>query len=306
MFWTNIKRIMRAGYTSFRRGGTVTFASILTLVITLSLVNFIVLMNVAVNSTVEMVKNKVDVIVYFVPSADEKKILDLKDSISNLSQVKDVTYVSRTEALADFEKKHVNDYVELQALNETPDNPFGAELKIVAATVTDYDSIATYLKNDVMQKQGYDNIIEKINYTENKVVIDKLNRVIENVRIILGILLLLFSLVAIIITHNTVRLTIYTAREEIAVMRLVGGSRWYVRGPFMVQAMLSSALAAVITTVLFLPILYYASGAATFFGVDFFAYYIRHLYVVLPILLGSGVVLGFISSLIATRKYLKL
>lgn len=306
MFWTNTKRIMRAGYISFKRGGTVTFASILTLVITLSLVNFIVLMNVAVNSTVEMVKNKVDVIVYFVPTADEKKIFDLKDKISNLTQVKDVSYVSRADALAEFEKKHVNDYVELQALNETPGNPFGAELKIVAASVTDYDGIAAYLKNDVMQKQGYDNIIEKINYTENKFVIDKLNRVIENVRIIVGILLLLFALVAIIITHNTVRLTIYTAREEIAVMRLVGGSRSYVRGPFMVQAMLSSALAAIITTVLFLPILYYASGAATFFGVDFFAYYVRHLYVFIPILLGSGIVLGFISSLIATRKYLKL
>ncbi len=306
MFWTNLRRIMRAGYTSFKRGGTVTFASILTLVITLSLINFIVLMNVAVNSTVQMVKNKVDVIVYFVPSADEKKILTLQENISKLTQVKNVTYVSRADALAEFEKKHVNDYVELQALNETPDNPFGAELKIVASSVADYDTISSYLKNEVMQKQGYDNLVEKINYAENKLVIDKLNRVIENARVIAGILLILFALVAIVITHNTVRLTIYTAREEIAVMRLVGGSRWYVRGPFIVQAIISSTLAAVITTVLFMPILYYSSGVANFFGVDFFAYYIRHLYVVLPILLGSGIVLGFISSLIATRKYLSL
>ena len=306
MFWTNLRRIMRAGYTSFKRGGTVTFASILTLVITLSLINFIVLMNVAVNSTVQMVKNKVDVIVYFVPSADEKKILTLQENISKLTQVKNVTYVSRADALAEFEKKHVNDYVELQALNETPDNPFGAELKIVASSVADYDTISSYLKNEVMQKQGYDNLVEKINYAENKLVIDKLNRVIENARVIAGILLILFALVAIVITHNTVRLTIYTAREEIAVMRLVGGSRWYVRGPFIVQAIISSTLAAVVTTVLFMPILYYSSGVANFFGVDFFAYYIRHLYVVLPILLGSGIVLGFISSLIATRKYLSL
>ncbi len=306
MFWTNLRRIMRAGYTSFKRGGTVTFASILTLVITLSLINFIVLMNVAVNSTVQMVKNKVDVIVYFVPSADEKKILTLQENISKLTQVKNVTYVSRADALAEFEKKHVNDYVELQALNETPDNPFGAELKIVASSVADYDTISSYLKNEVMQKQGYDNLVEKINYAENKLVIDKLNRVIENARVIAGILLILFALVAIVITHNTVRLTIYTAREEIAVMRLVGGSRSYVRGPFIVQAIICSTFAAFITTILFMPILYYSSGVANFFGVDFFAYYIRHLYVVLPILLGSGIVLGFISSLIATRKYLKL
>ena len=306
MFWTNLKRIMRAGYTSFKRGGTVTFASVLTLVITLSLVNFIFLMNVAVNSTVEMVKDKVDVIVYFVPSANEKKVLDLKDTIAGLSQVKNVTYVSRADALAEFQKKHENDYVELQALNETPDNPFGAELKIVANSVADYDIVANYLKNDVMQKQGYDNLIEKINYVENKVIIDKLSRVIDNAKIVVAILLLLFALVAVIITHNTVRLTIYTAREEIAVMRLVGGSRSYVRGPFMVAAVVSGILAAVITTVLFMPILYYASGAATFFGIDFFAYYIRHLYIVFPILLGSGIVLGIISSLIATRKYLKL
>ncbi len=297
---------MRAGYTSFKRGGTVTFASVLTLVITLSLVNFIFLMNVAVNSTVEMVKDKVDVIVYFVPSANEKKVLDLKDTIAGLSQVKNVTYVSRADALAEFQKKHENDYVELQALNETPDNPFGAELKIVANSVADYDIVANYLKNDVMQKQGYDNLIEKINYVENKVIIDKLSRVIDNAKIVVAILLLLFALVAVIITHNTVRLTIYTAREEIAVMRLVGGSRSYVRGPFMVAAVVSGILAAVITTVLFMPILYYASGAATFFGIDFFAYYIRHLYIVFPILLGSGIVLGIISSLIATRKYLKL
>ncbi|MGI9118342.1 MAG: cell division protein FtsX [Minisyncoccia bacterium] len=306
MFWINIKRITKAGYNSFKRGGTVTFASVLTLVITLSLVNFIVLMNVAVSSTVEMVKNKVDVIVYFVPSAEEKKILTLKENLSKLSQVKDVSYVSRAQALEEFEKKHVNDYVELQALNETPDNPFGAELKVVASNVGDYDTIANYIKNEVMQKQGYDTIIEKVNYTDNKNVIDKLSRVVDNARVIAGILLALFSLIAIVITHNTVRLTIYTAREEIAVMRLVGGSRWYVRGPFVVQAIISSTLAALITTVLFIPVLYYSSGVANFFGVDFFAYYIRHLYVVFPILLFSGAVLGFVSSLIATKKYLSL
>jgi len=306
MFWINLKRIMRAGYTSFKRGGTVTFASILTLVVTLSLINFIVLMNVAVNSTVEMVKDKFDVIVYFIPSANEKKVLDLKDKIATLSQVKTVSYVSRADALAEFEKKHVNDYVELQALNETPENPFGAELKIVANSVSDYELIASYLKNEIMQKQGYDSLIDKINYTENKIIIDKLSRVIDNARIIVAILLALFAVVAIIITHNTVRLTIYTAREEIAVMRLVGGSRSYVRGPFMVAAVISGILAALIVAVLFIPMLYYASGVATFFGVDFFAYYVRHIYIIFPILLGSGILLGVISSTIATRKYLKL
>ena len=114
-------------------------------------------------------------------------------------------------------------------------------------------------------------------------------------------------LLAVIVTFNTVRLAIYFSREEISVMRLVGASRAHIRGPFIVEGALYGLVATVVTLVIFLPItLWFGKHMTDFFqGINLFTYYLTHLYVFLAVLLVFGIGLGALSSVLATRKYLR-
>nr|MBP6925896.1 FtsX-like permease family protein [Candidatus Paceibacterota bacterium] len=149
--------------------------------------------------------------------------------------------------------------------------------------------------------------IEKINYNQNKNIIDKLNDIMDTVQRLGLIVTLFFIVISILITFNTIRLAIYGAREEIAVMRLVGADKKYIRGPFMVEGILYGIGATFLTVIISIPItLWFNTFGEVFFGgMDIFAYYITNLPQIFIILLVVGVLLGIISSFFATRRYLK-
>jgi cell division transport system permease protein len=109
-----------------------------------------------------------------------------------------------------------------------------------------------------------------------------------------------------VITFNTIRLTIYFAREEISVMRLVGADNRYIRGPFMIEGIVYGAVSTLITVVLFFFItLWFGKSMTDFLGLNLFSYYLRNIFQIFIIILLSGAILGSISSFLATRRYLK-
>ena len=181
----------------------------------------------------------------------------------------------------------------------------GASLNIRAKQTAQYESIAQFLEDQDARQSGSEKIIDKINYYQNKVAIDKLTKIIDgSEKLGFGIVLLL-SFIAIIITFNTIRLAIYTSREEIGVMRLVGADKRYVQGPFMVEGAIYGIVATVITMALFFPgTLWLGSKMTAFFGLNLFDYYLSHFFQIFAILLLSGILLGMISSFIAARRYL--
>ena len=122
---------------------------------------------------------------------------------------------------------------------------------------------------------------------------------------VVSLALITFSIA---VTFNTIRLTIYISREEISVMQLVGASKNYVRGPFMVTGVLVGLISGLITTILFLPICYWLGNLTQnfFIGLNIFSYYLSNFFQIAFIIIGSGVCIGAVSSLLAVRKYLKL
>jgi cell division transport system permease protein len=104
-----------------------------------------------------------------------------------------------------------------------------------------------------------------------------------------------------------IRLTIYTSRDEIHVMRLVGAGQLYIRGPFMVEGMLQGLIAGVVTLLLFYPLTWWlgASTADFFGGVNIFYYYLRHFAIFFLIIVGTGVALGALANFLAIRRYIK-
>jgi len=309
MVWLTTKRIFKSGLQNFIRNGFVSLSSVLVMTVTLFILTSIILLGGFLNYNLGQVKNKVDVNVYFVTTASENDILSVKKSLEALPEVSSVEYISSDQALANFRDKHQNDNLTLQALDQLGTNPLGATLNIKAKDPSQYAGIAKYLSDasDGTLTQNVSTIIDKVNYAQNKIVIDRLSKIIDSVNV-LGIwFAIIFVLISIIVTFNTIRLTIFMARDEISVMRLVGASSTYVKGPFIVSGLLCGIISSIIILLAFALITFAINHyyGTYFMGFDLFAYYLNHFLAIFGAILGSGIILGSIASYLAVQKYLK-
>lgn len=302
---TELKRIIKAGFVNFTRNGIISWAAVLVVTITLSVITTIILLQAVLYFSLNQIKDKVDVTIYFTVGAPESKILSLKESLENLPEVEKVSYVSATEALRLFRERHESDYPTIQALDEIKDNPLGGYLNVKAKEVSQYESIANFMKSDNALVLGSASIVDKVNYHQNKTVINRLNNIISGAQKLGFLITLILIIISIIITFNTIRLTIFISKEEIGVMRLVGASKMRVRGPFMVEGAIYGIVATIITLILFLPAtIYLGRNMTNFLGLNIYDYYVSNLFQISVIILLSGVFLGMISSFFAIRKYL--
>ena len=307
-FKIKLRRVIKSGFFNFWRSGYVSLASILVMVVTLSVIGAVLFVGAILNTTLAELRSKVDVNLYFITTAPESDILTLKTKIEAMPEVAVVEYVSRGQALENFKLRHENDQTTLQALEELGDNPLGAVLNIKAKEPSQYESLANFLNEENILSSDGQKIIDKINYFENKVEIEKLSRIIGSAQRLGLAISFALVIVSMIITLNTIRLAIYISREEISVMRLVGASTSYIQGPFVVLGVIYGLSAAIITLLVLLAVTYWLGGVLGSFLVDFniFSYYLRNFLEIALIIIGSGALIGAFSSTLAIRKYLKI
>lgn len=303
-FFIDTKRIVKTGFVNFWREGVVSAATVLIMITTLFVIGSLIFAKAILDSTLTQIENKVDITVYFKPDTSENDILSLRESLLNLQgEVKEAVYVSQEESLSRFRQRHENNSLITQSLNELEENPLGAEINIKANDSSQYESIANFLKG---YQEEY-KIIDKINYFQNKEIIEKLTKIIDSFRRLGYGVSIILMLISVFVIFNTIRIAIYFSREEIAIMRLVGATNNYVRGPFIVEGAMSGIFASFITMAIFYPFLTWIGPLAqnAFLGINIFEYYFNHFLQILAILLLLGVFLGVLSSYIAVRKYLK-
>ena len=308
MFWINTKRIIKAGFVGFWRNGVVTVASILVMTVTLFVLGSLIFMNAMLDSALGQIQSKVDINVYFTVDAPEDEMLALKSSVEGLPETASVEYVTREQALEEFSRKHADDQLILQALEELDDNPLGAHLNIRARETSQYESIARFLDSENALSSNGAGIIDKINYFQNKIAIEKLSKIITSVDTLSFAILIIFIIISVLIVFNTIRLAIYTAKEEIAVMQLVGASNKYIQGPFIIEGMMYGFASALFAMVLFYPVtIWLGPFTEDFFGgTNVFDYYVDNFSQMFLILIMSGIILGASSSFLAIKRYLKL
>jgi len=307
MFWIKIKRVLRWSFASFWRNGFVSLAAVAVMTVTLFVIGSLIFTGTLLRTSIDALKDKVDVNVYFLTSAPEEDILSLKKSLEALPEVAKVEYVSREQALVDFKERHQDDQLTLQSLNELGDNPLGAALNIKANDAANYESIAKFLdQGGRLIGDGKTPIIDKVNYYQNKIAIDKLIRVTSSAQTLGLFVILFFAAVSILITYNTIRLTIFISKDEVSVMRLMGASGRYISARFLLQAALYGIAAATIALITFYPVTYWLGPktADFFFGVNVFRYYLDNFPQIFLLIFGSGIVLGIASSFLAVRRYL--
>ncbi|MFA6519586.1 MAG: permease-like cell division protein FtsX [Candidatus Paceibacterota bacterium] len=307
MTWMIIKRVLVSGWKNFVRGGAVSAATVLIMTVTLAIIGSLIFLSALLTYTLVTVSEKVDVSVYFVTTANEQDIFAVKDQLEKLPQVASVSYTSADEALTAFRARHASDQLTLQALNELGGNPLDASLEVRAKDPSQYESIVKFLEASPALSTGGTSIVDRINYAQNKEVIDRLSLAISATREIGFAVVILFAIASILIAFATVRLAIYTAKDEIAVMRLVGASNNYIQGPFVVTGIITGIVASALVLLLLWPATWYA-GTKTegwFGGFNIANYYADHFAFIFCILILSGLALGAVASVFAIRRYLK-
>jgi len=308
--FTTLGRIIKSGLLNFWRNGWLSTATVLIMTVALITWTSIFLLNVVLTSVLDVLAEKVDVSVYFNLDTKEPDILTLKSKLENLKEVANVEYVSTDQALEIFKNRHANDDVLLKSIQELDNNPLEASLNILAKDSSDYGTIADFLNQFSAQGgsvSGGKNIISNINYTENKVVIDRLNNIIRVLRESGFVAGLILAFIAFLVAFNTVRLAIYSSREEITVMKLVGASNWFVRGPFIVEGVLHGIIASAFSFMVIIPGIGFLGPKLLNFlpEINLMNYIGNNFWSLLLFQTLGGIILGVFSSWVAIRKYLK-
>ena len=298
-------RTFKEGVDNYRRNGWLTFATVSVLTLSLFIIGLTALIGFAGSLAVRNLEEKISISATFKPDVSESRILTIRDELSKYKEISSITYVSKEEALKQFLSD--GNQVNADAVTAIGENPLLSSLIIRAVNPADYDLIATKL-----QSSSYQNEIDTVNYARNKKKIEGLNDYASRARAIGLTLGIAFTLIAILITFNTIRLTIYSHRQEFEVMRLVGASNLYIRMPLFFEGVFYGLTAAV-SAVVFLTAVAFAfsrnSGpiqTEIHGGTTFFQVYLSFLWIFAPLTIIVGILLGVVSSHIAIRRYLKI
>ena len=302
-----IYRAIKFALQGFWRNIWLSIVTIAILVLTMFSISVVGTVNIIGRETLKSIQNKIDVSAYFKSDVSEDQILTIKYRLENLSQVKSVNYISKEQALDNFKEKHKDDPEIIASIEELENNPLGATLVIQANNIEDYKEIL-----NVMQDPDYSDLTQNISFEDNQDIINILTVLTDKVQKVVIIISGIFIIITILIIFNTIRITIYTHREEIGIMKLVGATNWFIRAPFLIESIIISLLACAICLAVSYPLLSVISpqiGVYFFgyigYGFDLLNYFIANFWYIVGLELGFAIILSVISSSIAIGKYLK-
>lgn len=297
-------RVIKNGFVGFSRNLWLSAAATMVMTTTLVIFATLFLLFALTSYSIKTVQNTVDISVYFKTGLSEKQALSIKQELEANPKVREIAYRSAEQALEDFKRKHANDPLITQSLNELTENPLPATLNVKAHQLEDYPEIARAVGDE-----RYREFVTKINFEDNRVIIERLSRILRFI-VVFGLgLVVVFAVIAILVIFNTITLTIYNRREEVEIMRLVGATNWYIRGPFLIEAVLYSLCSTVIAALLFRPVFdrllpkvaLYVSPEVTFLSRNIFDYW--YLVAMLGV---AALLLSMFTTALAMRRYLKI
>lgn len=300
---TFLLRTAKYGFQDFWRNFWLSIITVTVIFIALFAFNSLILVKTVSEYTLQTIEKKIDVSVFINPGVEESVILDLRARLLGLEQVKEVLYVSAEESLEAMVERHKDDPEILESLEELGDNPLGAQLIVKAQSAGEYDPILNLLADE-----RYEPIIADKNFEEHSRIIDRVASISGRIRGIASVLTVIFTAIALIVVFNTLRVIIYTHRQEIAIMRLVGATKWFIRMPYIWQGIMYAFFAMVIFILVWYPLLGFAQpyvnelfvdGSA----IDLIAYYNVNFIPLFGLQLLGLIVLLSIASILATSKH---
>jgi cell division transport system permease protein len=299
-----IHRTAKFAIQNFWRNIWLSIATILVFLLTLTMVNVLITLNVLTQTAVDSVEDRIDVSIYFKQGTPEKTILEAQDYLLGLSQVAGVDYVSSENAYTRFSDRHRNDSSILDALETVETNPFGGSLIIRAEDPEDFDFILEALNNPTFGEE-----IQRQDFDDHERIIERINGLTYRIRALAMVVGGIFVIIAILIVFNSIRVAIYTHREEIGIMKLVGASNSFIRMPFILEAVFFSFIATAVMAGVLVPLSQVVEPQLNAFfdgkQVGLLAYYMTNWWIIFGAQFGALVLLSVLSAMVAMSRYLK-
>ena len=297
-----IKRVFQTAWQGLIRNRWLTLACVVMMVISLLLFSTIFVFNYISHSLIDYLKNKVDISLYFKPDIPEEDILKIKDQLLTQEEIEDIDYISKEEALKRFQNIAESNPIVKKALGEIGENPLVASLNIKARDTKDYQKIVDYINHSPFKTK-----LITIDLAENKRVIERIDALARGIRWGSLLTVIVLGFLSIVISFNTIRMAIYSLREEIEIMKLVGASNGFIRAPFLVEGMIEGVVASVIALILLIPLVFWLGPKVEVFltAVDLKQFLWDNLLRIFLYQILFAVTLGVISSLWAINKYLR-
>jgi cell division transport system permease protein len=302
------ERVFKYGIVNFGRNIWLAIAAIAMMSITLTILLFAVVANATFRHTISDITSHIDVSFYLKDDVTEGQRQALVSDIKALDNVKEVSYLSKADALKIYQSQNAGNKDLLTAIAET-DNPLPASLAIKPKDPNKLQEIRDFLsKPKVVVLQS-----ENSNFDEDrKAAIDKITKATHFFEQAGVVGIIIFIIISMLIIFNTIRMTIFNRRDELVIMRLLGASTWFIRGPFVVETMMYGVVAAAISLLVCWGLFAVASSTlqASSLGlldIGFSSqYFSDHLWTILFSQVAIGIIIGAASSAVATRRYLKI
>lgn len=306
--WLTFVRMCRYGVNNFSRNAWLTIAATAVMTITLLVVFTTLAARNVLLDTVSVIRDNVDMSIYVVNDVKEDDVKAIESGLKNLSTVKAVQYISPDDARDNFAKANSSDAGVLNALNEAT-NRFPGTFRVKLTDINDTTQLQSFVKDNEVVKANLDPNRKPSFAGDRKSAIANIGRWVgfaERAGLVASIV---FVAISSLIVFNTIRMAIFNRKDEIQMMKLIGADGSFIRGPFLVEAVVYGFIAAVIATILGVLLLQASSEKLLSYGVsvqstlELTTTYIG--FVVLGMIFLGGLI-GVVSSLLATRRYLKI
>jgi cell division transport system permease protein len=300
----SILRVIKFASQDFFRNIWLSLATVSVLALTLLTVNGLIAINFLGKVAISEARSKVDVGVHFKTDISEERVQTVKISLMSLPEVRDVEFISPVESLRRFSEKYGNDPLIIESLGEVGSNPFGSTLVVKARSIEDYEKIL-----QTLDEPAFADMVEERDFDDRRVIIGRIEDISRKIEMFGFGASLAIALITLLIVLNTIRVSIYTHRDEIKIMKLVGASNGFVRGPFYVAAILWCLLAVALTALLTMPMIAFAQPyLQKFFGstsVDLFGFYNLNFLKIFGAQFVAIVVMSLVTTKVATARYLR-
>ncbi len=297
-------RVVKFAFQDFSRNFWLSIATVSVLVLTLVSVNMLLAVNVLGKVALSTVKSKIDVSVHFRPEIEENRVQTVKITLLSLPEVRDVEYVSPARSLEMFSDMYKKDELVIKSLGEVGVNPFGSTLIIKARDIENYPKIMSAL-----EAPGFNELIEEKDFDDRRLMIDRIESISRKIEWFGFGASLIFGLITLLIVFNTIRVSIYTHRDEIRIMRLVGASNGFIRGPFYVEALIWAFLSLGLTLAMIYPAMNFLQPfIQRFFGtdsVDLIGFYNQNFLNIFGTQFIAVALMSFFTTKMATGRYLR-
>lgn len=296
-----IYRIIKFSLQDIFRNIWLTIVTVTILLLALFSINTLITVRLISDSTVAAVKEKIDISLYIKSDTSEDQIIALKNQLAESPRIREVVYVSKDQAISSFREKYANNPAILAALKELGRNPLSPSLTIIPKDFNESSLVINELR--VTDSP----IIESRDFTDNTLILQKINAITKRLSEVGLFIISIFILTSLLVVYNAIRVAIYTHRQEIEIMRLVGASNHFIYLPYLFSALMYSLVSVMIIIAIFYPFLSLLQPYLEAFFVDnsvpLLSYFIDNFFLIFGGQFLAVLFINAIASLFAVRKY---